>query len=395
MTSPRLAILSSHPVQYYAPLFRVLADRIDLHVFYAHRATPEQQALAGFGQAFDWDLDLLGGYKSTFLTNVSTRPGTNHFGGCDTPEIGSILAQGRFDAVLSLGWHLKALVQGIIAAKRCGLPVMVRGDSQLGTPRPGWKTAAKAVVYPQLLRVFNGALYVGSRNRAYFEHYGYPSNRLFHSPHCIDTERFAKGATREARRTIRERFRLTENDKVVLFSGKLVPFKRPIDVVEAVAGLRGQGVSAHLMIAGSGPLHSELVLRAATLTVPVLDLGFQNQSAMPAAYAASDILVLPSDGRETWGLVCNEALACGRPIVVSDQVGCAADLAHEEGVGIRFPLADVPELSRAIEKMLSTAHLESIIRTSSRHSVGAAADGVLLAMNHVISDRKQTKANAD
>ena len=194
----RLAVLTSHPVQYYAPLFRELAERVDLHVFYAHNATAEQQAAAVFGKAFNWDVDLTSGYAHSFLHNVATRPGTDSFGACDTPEIADRLWSGGFGAVLALGWHLKSMLQGIFAAKRLGIPVMVRGDSQLGTPRGAVKTAVKRVTYPALLRVFDAALYAGQRNFDYFRHFGYPAARLFHSPHCVDTERFAASATPQA-----------------------------------------------------------------------------------------------------------------------------------------------------------------------------------------------------
>ena len=103
-----LAIIASHPIQYHAPLFRELARRLDLTVFYAHRASPMDQARAGFGVGFDWDVDLLSGYEHVFLRNAAKRPGLDRFRSCDTPQIAARLAEGRFDAVLVMGWQLKA-----------------------------------------------------------------------------------------------------------------------------------------------------------------------------------------------------------------------------------------------------------------------------------------------
>src|SRR5215472_11252250 len=130
-----LAVVASHPIQYHAPLFRELAGRLDLTVFYAHRATPDDQSKAGFGVGFDWDINLLSGYEHFFLSNLARRPGLDRFGGCDTPEIATRLAEGQFNAVLVLGWHLKTYLQAAFAAKRLGLPLLARGDSQLATPR--------------------------------------------------------------------------------------------------------------------------------------------------------------------------------------------------------------------------------------------------------------------
>jgi glycosyltransferase involved in cell wall biosynthesis len=384
----RLAVLTSHPVQYYAPLFRELAERVDLHVFYAHNATAEQQAAAGFGQAFNWDVDLTSGYAHSFLHNVATRPGTDSFGGCDTPDIPNRLRDGGFDAVLALGWHLKSMLQGIFAARRLGIPVMVRGDSQLGTPRGAVKTAMKRVTYPALLRVFDAALYVGQRNFDYYRHYGYPAARLFHSPHCVDTERFAGSATPQARAVLRSRLGIRNDEKVVLFAGKLILLKRSIDVVEAIAQLMQRNVSARLMMAGSGPLEAEVRARAQALGVSLDCLGFQNQTEMPSAYAAADLLVLPS-AHETWGLVCNEALACGTPIVVSDQVGCAPDLAKDGLVGRSFSMGNITELADACAATFANSPSSAAIRAvSDQFSIQRAVGGIVEAVEMVVSGRR-------
>jgi glycosyltransferase involved in cell wall biosynthesis len=384
----RLAILTSHPIQYYAPLFRELSERVDIHVFYAHYATAEQQAAAGFGKAFNWDVDLTSGYAHSFLHNVATRPGTDSFGGCDTPDIPNRLRNGGFDAVLALGWHLKSMLQGIFAARRLGIPVMVRGDSQLGTPRGAVKTAVKRVTYPALLRVFDAALYVGQRNFDYYRHYGYPAARLFHSPHCVDTDRFARSATPQARAVLRSRLDIRNDEKVVLFAGKLTLLKRSIDVVEAIAQLMQRNVAARLMMAGSGPLEAEVRARAQALGVSLDCLGFQNQTEMPSAYAAADLLVLPS-AHETWGLVCNEALACGTPIVVSDQAGCAPDLAKDGLVGRSFSMGNITELADACAATFANPPSSAAIRAvSDQFSIQRAVGGIVEAVEMVVSGRR-------
>jgi glycosyltransferase involved in cell wall biosynthesis len=376
----RLAIATSHPIQYYAPLFRELARRLDTHVFYAHHASPEQQAAAGFGSTFDWDIDLASGYESSYLTNVAARPGTDHFRGCDTPEIGTRLSEGRFDALLVFGWGLKSSVQAVWAAKRLRMPVMVRGDSQLQTPRSAVKRWGKELLYPRLLRVFDAALYVGERSRAYYEHYRYPAERLFFSPHCVDNAWFAQRATAQARATLRTALGIGDEDRVVLFAGKLQPFKRADDVVEVSAILARQGLPVRVMVAGSGEAADSLRAHAAALGVQLHLLGFQNQSQMPAAYAAADALMLPSE-HETWGLVCNEALACSRPIVVSDAVGCAEDLARDGAVGMVFPTGDVDQAAVGLRRMLTAPPSAGAFANRCRdYSLAAAAAGVVTAL---------------
>ena len=389
----RLAIVASHPIQYYAPLFRALARRLDLMVFFAHRATPSDQAKAGFGIGFDWDVDLLSGYPHCFLDNVARRPGLDRFLGCDTPEIGDRFREGRFDTVLVQGWHLKSFLQAVFAAKLQGLPVLVRGDSHLDTPRSALKRTAKSAVYPAFLRLFDAALYVGERSRAYWMHYGYPASRLFFSPHCVDADWFAARATAQARAELRARLGIGSEAKVAMFAGKLVPFKRPMDVIAAVARLKTEGRDLCLIVAGAGPLESEMSAAARTAGVSLHMLGFCNQTVMPQAYAAADVLVLPSDGRETWGLVANEALACGRPVVLSDAVGSAPDLAGDGSAGRIFPVSDVGALAHAIGDLLdSPPSSEAIAAKSAAYSLERAAEGILHASAFVVDRR--TRSNA-
>lgn len=378
----RLAIAASHPIQYYAPLFRELASRIDCHVFYAHQATPQQQAAAGFGAAFDWDIDLVGGYAHSRLKNVSARPGTDHFNGCDTPEIHARLAEGGFDALLVFGWNLKSSLQAMMAAKRLGLPVLVRGDSQLQTPRSAVKRWGKALAYPPLLRLFDRALWVGARSRTYYQHYHYPAERLFFSPHCVDNARFAAGATAQARADLRAELGIGLSDRAVLFAGKLMPFKRPQDVVDTCARLAADGPAPQLIIAGSGELAAATRDRARAAGVRLHDLGFQNQSRMPAVYAAADALMLASDGNETWGLVCNEALACGRPVLVSDAAGCAEDLARDGTAGAAYRMGDIEAAARALKDLLARPPIPAAMaERSDAYSLRAAADGVIAALD--------------
>lgn len=380
----RLAVMASHPIQYCAPLYRALAARFDLQVFYAHRATESDQAKAGFGVGFDWDVDLLSGYEHAFLRNAARQPGLDHFAGCDTPEIGPRLKQGGFDALLVQGWHLKCFVQAAFAAKQLGIPVLARGDSQLNTPRSPLKRLTKALLYPPLLRVFDAALYVGKRSHAYWRHYGYPESRLFFSPHCVDTEWFAARATDEARNVLRARLGIAPESKVALFAGKLVPFKRPLDLIAAAGLLKTQDLELSILIAGSGPFEHEMAEAARNAGVPYHPLGFRNQSEMSAAYAAADVLVLPSDGRETWGLVANEALACGRPIVLSDAVGAASDLAVDGTAGRVFPMGKIPMLANALRDVFANPPLKSeIVHKSSFYSLRAASDGIFAATSFV------------
>ena len=385
MKTIRLAVISSHPIQYYTPLFRVLSNRLELKVFYTHHEpSSEDRAQAGFCVGFKWDIDLLSGYEHEFLRNAARNPGLDRFAGVDTPEIGARLRAGRFDAVLLTGWHLKCFHQALWAAKRLRLPLMARGDSHLDTPRGRWKRCAKAAVYPVFLRCFDAALIVGARNRAYWRRYGYPAARMFDSPHCVDNAWFSARASRSARDALRARLGISANTRLILFAGRLLALKRPLDVVEAVARLRGKAQAVELLVAGSGPLEGALRKKAAELGVPLHFLGFCNQSQMPAAYAAADALALASS-QETWGLVVNEALACGCPVVVAESVGCAPDIAARIGQEAVFATADTAALAAALLKALrAPPSKQGLSEVSRAFSLEAAATGIEMAARKVI-----------
>jgi glycosyltransferase involved in cell wall biosynthesis len=352
----RLTAVLTHPIQYYAPWFRHLhanAPGIALTVIHAIQPTPEQQGV-GFDRAFTWDIPLTEGYDS--ITVRSARPGdrvdSGTFTGLDVPEISRAIAGTAPDVVLITGWYSVTLVRALVACRRLGVPVLYRGDSHLLSGPRGWTRPIWTLKTRLLLRQFDAFLSPGVRVREYLEWYGVPDRRIFQVPHAVDNQMFAAasapyrqpGARAEARR----RWDIDPDAFVVLFVGKLVSSKRPLNVVRAVARL---APGATLMIVGSGPLDAPVRAEAGRLGVTVKMAGFLNQSELGMPYGLADCLTLPSDFPETWGLVVNEALACGLPCVVSDAVGCAPDLIHDGDTGYRYPLDDIDALAQALSKV--------------------------------------------
>jgi glycosyltransferase involved in cell wall biosynthesis len=359
----------------------------ELQVLYAHRQSSEGQARAGYGVAFDWDVDLSSGYKSRFLRNVAKDPGLHHFGGCDTPELFGLIRRERYDAVIATGWYLKTYWQAVAACRLARVPIFVRGDSQLGTARSAVLRAAKELVYPVLLRSFDGFLTVGKRNRAYLEHYHVPGNRIFHVPHNVGTEHFqeAHRISEGERRALRAKLGANdERARIVLQVGRMLALKRTPDLIEAVARLNEQPAARWIVVcAGSGPEEATIRARAEALGVPLRMLGFVNQSELPGLYAASDVLALASDS-ETWGLVVNEAMAAGVPAVVSDAVGCVDDMIEQGLTGYSFPCGDVPALAAALDRAQDLRALPecqaALARKTVQHSPKTAAEATVNAV---------------
>ena len=392
----KLAIISTHPIQYHSAWFRALASHggLDFRVYYCHQATPREQANAGFGVEFDWDVPLLDGYPYGFLKNVAHSPGPGSFGGFDTPEIKGIIQRHECDAMLVNGWHYKSAWQAIWACWRSNVKVMVRGDSHLHTPRGIAKQAVKSLTYRRFIPRFDACLAAGKWSREYFLHYGALPEHIFFVPHAIDSTRFQIEANfLEPRRSqLRKEKGLHENAIVFMFSGKFVPKKRPLDFVCAIEGAARRNPRIEGLMVGDGPLRPECERLVRERNIPIRFTGFLNQSQIIGAYVVSDTLVLPSDGGETWGLVVNEAMACSRPCIVSDRVGCGPDLVIPRVTGLIFPLGDVTALADSMlqfagdRKNLISMGIDARSRLMN-YSVETAVDGVIESLRTTLEPR--------
>jgi glycosyltransferase involved in cell wall biosynthesis len=340
--------------------------------------------------SFDWDLPLLDGYRHRFLRNVASDPSANGYAGLDTPEIGGILAQERFDAVLVCGWYHKAAWQTIRAARKIGTPLMALSDSNLLSPGGSLKSLLKMPVYRWLISRFDACLAAGSLSRAYFLHFGAPENRIFLVPHSVAPEHFgARADDLQGRRDEFRRFwNLDPLATVFAFAGKFTAKKRPVDFIEAIAAAAAIDPSIQGLMVGDGPLFDLCRDRVAREGLPVQFAGFLNQSRIPEAYIASDMLVVPSGYGETWGLVANEAMSCGRPCIVSDLTGCAPDLIVSGETGFVFPAFDPAALAKTM--LAAAADREGIdhmgraaARLISRYSPDAAVAGVVEALRAI------------
>lgn len=204
-----------------------------------------------------------------------------------------------------------------------------------------------------LKRVFSwptGFLVVGAANRAYYQAFGVKPDRLFACPHSIDVGRFAQPAEMlesEAARW-RRQLGIPEDRCVLLFAGKFERRKRPLELMHAVRALPDP--SPVLLMVGSGELETEVHAIANVNPTRFRVLPFQNQSRMPVVYRLGDLCVLPSAFGETWGLSVNEALACSRPVLVSDRVGCAQDVV-DESCGRVFSSSDPSALPHILKEL--------------------------------------------
>ena len=208
---------------------------------------------------------------------------------------------------------------------------------------------AKRLLLGRWIPRFSGYLTVGTLNEAYYEFYGADPSRFFRVPHCADNNWFAERSrlAADARLVARQRLNIPPEAVVFLFCGKFIEQKRPLDLLRALDAPECRGTGAHALFVGDGPLRRECESYAHTRNIASAFVGFKNQSELPGMYALADVLVLPSQS-ETWGLVVNEAMACQRPALVSDKVGCGPDLVLEGKTGYVFPSGEIGALRQGL-----------------------------------------------
>ena len=383
----RLAFIVSHPVQYYVPLYRRLAQRddVEIKVFFTWHAGQGVAQDHGFRQVFAWDIPLTEGYPFEAVPNPARDPGSHHFWGLRNPALVSSVSNWRPDVVHLTGYAYASHLGALRAFFKHGVPVLFRGDSHLLARPRGAKWLLKRFLLRAAYRWPAGFLYVGKANRAYYEELGVPSAKLFHCPHSIEVGRFAAPRVELERQAAvwRKELGLREDQVVLLFAGKFEDKKRPVALMHAVSELNQPRLV--LVLVGDGVLGDEVRRLAAGSPDQFRVLPFQNQSRMPVVYRLGDLFVLPSAYGESWGLAVNEAMACGRPALVSDRVGCAADVVHRGVDGDIFPAdnwdafrATVRELTRDRAGLRSMG--ESAAQGASKFDIPATEQSLVSAV---------------
>jgi glycosyltransferase involved in cell wall biosynthesis len=346
----KLAIITTHPIQYYAPIFQLLHQRqyISIKVFYTLGKNYTSKYDPGFGKAISWDIPLLDGYPYEWVDNTSADPGSHHFKGIANPGLIEQVSAWQPDAVLVFGWaynsHLK-----LIRYFKNRIPVFFRGDSTLLNEPKGLKRIFKTVFLRWVYKHIDHAFYVGKNNKAYFLKYGLEEKQLSFAPHAVDNDRFKKKMPGEVA-GLRSSLNLKDEDILLLFAGKFEQVKNVELLLSAFINLNRQNV--HLLLVGNGIDEDRLkdLANKSDLKANIHFLDFKNQSYMPVLYQSADLFCLPSKS-ETWGLSINEAMACGKAILASDRVGCAADLVKSGQNGAIFKAGDVNDLTISLQQL--------------------------------------------
>lgn len=353
MHNIRLAWLTSHPVQYQAPLLRAIASTpgIDLTALFFSDFSSRNYLDKEMGQNITWDIPLLNGYKHEFIQNRKRVNDGITFWHPPIKRLSSILTKKNFDVVMVQGWNHHGYIEAVWAAKKAGLKVLLRCEAtDHVSGATGLKRTLRNGIVNFVLKRADRCLAIGTRNKEFYIAHGVPLDKIGQMPYCVDNDHFRNKAQATDISALRKKLRLEPSRPVILYASKLTARKYANLLLEGYKNLPTP--RPYLLFVGDGELRPELERQTKENQLnDVRFLGFRNQNELPELYALANIFVLPSVD-ETWGLVVNEAMNAGCAILVTDQVGSAIDLVHTGENGIVIPAKDVNAITLALISML-------------------------------------------
>jgi glycosyltransferase involved in cell wall biosynthesis len=363
----RVAYVVSHPIQYQAPLLRRIAREPDiaLTVFYGSDFSVRGYKDQGFGVDVSWDIPLLDGYTSEFLPalrDTGTVSATSPISRGLRRRLMNTDGSPAFDAMWVHGYASVNALQSILAAKRVGIPVLLRAEGWLGDrERSAWKLALKQLFFATLCNSVDAVLPIGTRNAEYWQHYFGDAVPQFMMPYAVDNDWFANrtaGAEPQAV-ALRTELQLEAGRPIILFASKLQTRKHADHLVAAYARFlvdHPGSAKPYLVIVGDGEERTHLEAQCRELHLGgVRFAGFRNQTELPTFFNLADVFVLPSQ-HEPWGLIVNEAMASGCAVIVSSDVGSHVDLVTDGVEGCVYPVGDIAALTQALSRELANAH---------------------------------------
>jgi glycosyltransferase involved in cell wall biosynthesis len=364
---------------YRYPLFRALADRpeIDLTVWFMSRSARNRRWTQDIGEEL--------GFKYAVLPSVQLNYSSHDlFTYILNYTFPWRYSRAAFDVVISAGWLDFATQAGFALSKLLHRKFVLWSES---TPNePSWRRSLAMPLVKTMVRGADACVAVGTRSKEYLEMLGARDADIFTAISTVDVDHFRRVSS--AARPDRER-RKTElgitRGRVLMYCGQFIERKGLRYLLDAFAMVKREYEDVALALIGYGPQRSTLLERTARLGVSDVHIvDHVEVHEMPAMYALADIFVLPSL-EETWGLVANEAMACGLPVILTDRVGSSVDLVRDGQNGYIVPAADPASIADSCLRLLrdpvllerqSKCSLEHIQRFTPERAAEAFAEAV-------------------
>ena len=368
----RLVILTEIISPYRIPLFNVLAKRpdINLHVIFLAENDPNLRQWQTYKDEIEFSYQVLpswrkriGGYNA--LLNWGTR---------------RALAQSAPDVILCGGYNYIASWQAQFWARWHAVPLFLWSESNAQDLR-GWHRPVE-FLKSEFLRHCTGFVVPGRSAMEYLLGHKVRKECIFFAPNAVDNELFAAAAGQARQHEMRNRRDLALPQRYCLFAGRLVREKGVFELLSAYAKLEAPlREQVGLVFVGDGDCRQRLQREAASISPGMVKFaGFAQRELLAVYYALAEMLILPTYS-DTWGLVVNEAMACGLPVILSRAAGCAAELLKENWNGLLVPPMDVPSLTSAMRNLVCRPDLcaqmgPRSVELISSYSPNAWADGI-------------------
>jgi glycosyltransferase involved in cell wall biosynthesis len=371
----------SHPIHYFLGLFREIHNNeiLEERIYFCSDFGIKEGLDKTFNRVVKWyDKDILTGINYRFLKNFSFSPNFGSFFSLINPSIIWNIKTAHHDAIFMHSWNFFSNWLTFFAARFFKIPIFLRVESPYNQEilKSRFNIFIKKILLGKVLFPFISAfLYIGEQNKKFYQFYGIPDSKLFFVPYSVDNIFFQKQAEtlRSKKNEKKIKIGINPSSIVVLFVGKLIEKKRPLDLLSAFHNT--QLDNAVLVFVGDGPLRGDIEKYVADNNIKnVTLLGIRYPSEISEFYILADIFVLPSGSGETWGLVVNEAMNFGLPIIVSDMVGCGVDLVHHGENGFVFPLGNIKYLSRYLSDLINNS--------SKRNQFGIRSREIISSYDH-------------
>jgi glycosyltransferase involved in cell wall biosynthesis len=397
---PLLGYVVSHPIQYQAPLFRVLAKSktVDFVALFGCQFGLEPSFDPAFGKAVDFGIALLEGYQFSFLPQGAHRPDVDRFWGLRF-RYGRGFREPIPDVLVLHGWRTAMMWQAAVRCRLGSIPYFLRAETpawsgpESSSASQSLQGAVKKHIRRTALRALigqaSGLLALGTANERFYSQMGASASKMVRVPYVVDNAAVASCASagRASRCSLRAGLGIGVDDVVLVGVGKLIPRKRTLDIVDV---LRRLPDNVHLVWIGSGEMEETVRSESSRLGVSqrVHLLGFLSSPDTWRMLGAADVFVCPSEA-EPWGLVINEAVVAGLPVLATDQCGAAENLVLPKQTGEILPTADLAAWESALRQWSGRilagdrGDIAAMRRLAEVHSIETAAGALESAVQRV------------
>lgn len=382
----KILFYAPHVVQYRVDMLKRLSQLVDVKVLFGSKFGLEKGKERGFAVEVDFNVDLTG-LDYCFLPTIIDSRGKL---GVVNRGIKKLLRNASFDAVVVSGWGTVGHIQFIRAVRAAGIPLILRGEaSKLHSYHSSFIEKIRLNMLKRMLRKADALLSIGSLATEFYKDIGIAEERIFLSPYTVDNDSFMCQRERGANPDDFNKLGLDPSGRTVIFSGKFIPRKRPLDLLEAALQVQKKGFPLNVIFMGEGPLRGEMEEYIRVNSVRNVCLtGFIPKLEMHRYYNLADIFVLPS-AFDTFGLVVNEAMCFGLPVITTTMVGSGYDLVRQGESGYLYEPGDIAQLSKQIERLISD---DAVLRSFSEKSFSIikkwglpeSVQGIIQAAEYVI-----------